>query len=481
MTNTPQLLRLKLFDDMQLLKNYRLHSLRAGILVLICSLFIFKVKAQEDQTSPASTGSVVPARLHYLEVPVAVELGLEPQLPVVSGTIFIENPESDAVFVSRMNNIQQYSAAVESIEGQGGAWDSNLAEQLATIGDLEQQQGNHLGAIVAFSRAVHINKIANGLYTLEQIPLLEKMIESYAATDNWEQADLYNNHLFFLEHKVYGNADPRIISALERLAAWNMEAFSIGFGDALGVRLSSAQILFNAAIRMVIVHFGESDQRLPNYLRGLASSAYQVAMHPEYAVEVGQTEFRYKQESLRRKLNEGTSIIPSSFLMGEAALLAIVDYHTRKADDVYAIAEAITHLGDWYLLFDGKRRQAEDSYLEAWELLRAEENGEDLVQQLFGQVVPLPTFVVAPKNLEMRSSDTKIRSGMENSIADVSFAITASGTVRDIELLTEETGENSRRISRLLRDVRMSRFRPILEEGRPVRSDGHVFRYRYWY
>ena len=257
--------------------------------------------------------------------------------------------------------------------------------------------------------------------------------------------------------------------------------FAIGFGEALGVRLSNAQMLQNAAIRAVVMHFGEGDERLPDLLRNLATSAYQVKMYPEYAAEVAQPEYRSQQESFRQKLNGSTSIIPDSFRTGEAALTAIVNYHYKTSSNKYELAEAITHVGDWYLLFDRRRKQAEVLYLQAWELLRDEEDGDDLINRLFGSVAPLPTFVNTSKNFQLRSSDVKIKSSMEHSIADLSFSVTAAGVVRDIELLSEETDENARRLARISRDARMSKFRPILVEGRPSASDGHIFRYRYWY
>mgnify|MGYP003314325222 CR=1 FL=1 len=49
----------------------------------------------------------------------------------------------------------------------------------------------------------------------------------------------------------------------------------------------------------------------------------------------------------------------------------------KTSSKKYELAEAITHVGDWYLLFDRRRKQAEVLYLQAWELLRDEEDGDD--------------------------------------------------------------------------------------------------------
>ena len=459
----------------------RLHNIKIMIFLVISGLFIRQASGMEDSASESSVEPGLPARLYYLEMPMAFEQGLNP-LPLTSNQQTNWGPiEEGNQFAERANTLRQYSSSLASIEEASGPWGSGLTEQLLAVGTLEQEQGNHIEAIESLSRAVHISRITNGLYTLDQVAALEKIIQSYIAVENWQDADIYQNYLFFIEHRAYGASDPRIIASLERLALWNMEMFSIGFGEALGVRLSNAQMLQNAAIRAVVIHFGEDDQRLPDLLTSLANSAYQVKMYPEYAAEVAQPEYRSQQESFRQKLNERTSIIPDSFRTGEAALTAIVNYHYKTSGSIYDIAEAITHVGDWYLLFDRRRKQAEGLYLQAWELLRDEEEGDELIQRLFGSVAPLPTFVTTPKNFQLRSSDIKIKSSMEHSIADLSFSVTAAGAVRDIELLSEETEENARRLARVSRDARVSKFRPIVIEGKPVQSDGVIFRYRYWY
>ncbi|NKB34604.1 MAG: hypothetical protein GKR91_16040 [Pseudomonadales bacterium] len=451
-----------------------------SLCLLISPLVISHAQTQAQDAAPEVTQPPPPPRIRYLEVPVAIEPGVDPQLPEIAAPVLEIDPDDDPEFIRRMNSIREYSATVDLLEESGGAWESGLAEQLASIGELEQQQGNHLGAIEAFDRGIHINRIANGLHTLDQIPMVERMIDSYLALGNWEQADLYNNYLFFVQQKAYGAEDPRIIPVLDRLATWNMQAFNIGYGDSLGVRLSSAQILFKAAARMVGIHFGRDDERFVRYLRNLAISGYQVSRYPQYLMEVDRPEFRVDQELLRDQVNEGGSILPQGYGIGEAALRDIAQYYEDSSDDVYATAEVITHLADWYLMFE-RRRTAEAHYLRAWEMLAAEENGDELIQQLFGQVVQIPTFNNAPRNLQISSNTSSTTESLSFSYADVSLTVTASGSARNVEIITEETEENAEILSRLQREVRISKFRPLLEAGEPIRSDEHQFRYRYWY
>lgn len=419
-------------------------------------------------------------RILYLESPVPIELGIDPQLVPILEPTAEPVQEDDPEFVRRMNSIREYSETVGFLEETGGAWESGLVEQLASIAKLEQQQGNHIGAIEAFDRALHINRISSGLHTLAQIPLVEEMISSYLALGDWQQVDLMNNYLFFVQHKAFGTNDPRIIPALERLADWNMQAFNIGYGESLGVRLSSVQILLRAAVGMVGTHFGRGDERFERYLRNLALSGYQASRYPDYAVEVDNPQFRTKQELLRDQLNAGGSVFPQGFSIGVAALLELVDYYEKSSSSVYSTAEVIAHLGDWHLIFD-RRRSAEGHYRRAWDMLAAEENGEELIQKLFGQVVPLPTFLHEPRNLELKTGVSLSRESLKYDYADISLDVIETGSTRNVQLLTEGTEENTEMLLRLRREVRASKFRPLIEEGGIVRSDGHKFRYRYWY
>ncbi|MDD9889846.1 MAG: hypothetical protein OXU66_09490 [Gammaproteobacteria bacterium] len=451
-----------------------------SLAALFASLCANLSLGQEQETAENAPESPSMLRIRYLEVPVAVEPGVDPQMPALPEPELDLEPEDDPEFIRRMSSIREYTATVESLEQAGGAWDAGLVEQLASIAELEQQQGNHPGAIQAYDRAIHINRISNGLHTLDQIPQVEGMIDSYLAIGNWEQADLYNNYLFFVQQKAFGADDPRIIPVLDRLASWHMRAFNIGYGESLGVRLSSAQMLFRAAVRMVGKHFGRQDERFERYLRNLAISGYQASRYPHYSLEVDRAEFRADQELLRDLLNEQGSVVPQGFGIGEAALRDIVAYYQENSEEPYDTAEVITHLADWYLLFD-RRRLAQEYYTRAWEILAAEENGEELIQKLFGQVVPIPTYANEPKNLAIRSSLSRTRASLNYAYADILVDVTASGATRNIQILTEETAENAQMLSSLQREVRTTKFRPLLEEGQLVRSGGHQFRYRYWY
>ena len=437
------------------------------------------VHAQEAVESEESVRSRSP--LLYVEAPVLVEDGVDPVMPLRARLASPElDPESDPAFGQRSDSIRRYNSAVTDIELDGGAWDGGLVEELASLGRLQQQQGNHIGAIQTLDRAIHVNRINSGLYTLEQIPVVEQLIQSHMALGDWEEADIYNNYLYHVQQKAYGFDDPRLIPVLERLATWNLQAFKIGHGSLLGIKLRQSQIMFNAAARMVDVHFGKADERFINYQRNIASSAYLVAQNPDLMAQIDKSEYRTRQQVFAEQMNEQRQVQPSGFRTGERALLEVVMLYQEKGYGTYALAEAITHLADWYLIF-GRRQSALKSYKLAWDMLQGLEDSEELTQQLFGSVTPLPAF---GSSIEVPDAFYRTEDGSQAlrfDYADLTFDVTENGLARNVESISEETEDNQAQLGKLRNSTRSMRFRPLVIDGEPQRSFENHFRYRYWY
>ena len=437
------------------------------------------VHAQEAVESEESVRSRSP--LLYVEAPVLVEDGVDPVMPLRARLASPElDPESDPAFGQRSDSIRRYNSAVTDIELDGGAWDGGLVEELASLGRLQQQQGNHIGAIQTLDRAIHVNRINSGLYTLEQIPVVEQLIQSHMALGDWEEADIYNNYLYHVQQKAYGFGDPRLIPVLERLATWNIQAFKIGHGSLLGIKLQQSQIMFNAAARMVDVHFGKADERFINYQRNIASSAYLAAKNPDLMSQIDKSEYRTRQQVFAKQMNEQRQVQPSGFRTGERALLEVVMFYQEQGYGTYVLAEAITHLADWYLIF-GRRQSALKSYKLAWDMLQGLEDSEELTQQLFGSVTPLPAF---GSSIEVPDAFYRTEDGSQAlrfDYADLTFDVTENGLARNVESISEETEDNQAQLGKLRNSTRSMRFRPLVIDGEPQRSFENHFRYRYWY
>ena len=235
---------------------------RLALPVLVGLLASFQLLAQQAETEPAQPAEAKQAQatgplvLLYLDAPVAVFPGIDPDMPA---PVVIMDPEADPGFGQRLESIREYNLTLAEIELNGGVWDRQLIEELTALGSLQQQQGYHPDAIETFGRAIHVKRINTGLHTLEQIPAVEQLIESYMALGDWEQADLYNNYLFYLQQKAYCPDEPRIITVLDSLAKWNIRAFISGYVETLGMRLTTGVVIFISLSSPVVDHYARTD------------------------------------------------------------------------------------------------------------------------------------------------------------------------------------------------------------------------------
>jgi hypothetical protein len=481
------------------------HSKRAGyrasarvLLGLVLSMLFAATGSASEQNAPAEPGPTAEsaaesgvaveqsdARLRFVFGPFPVDADVPDKLPLdwVSQPEDEVSPADDDAWRADMSLLQ---ADVRAMERDGGAWDEGLVELLGELGRMQASSGDHLGAVQTFDRAMHVNRIRSGLNTLEQVPIIEQMIDSYLAVGDWQQVDLYYEYLFYIQQKAYGPTDPRMIPVIDKFADWQLRAFQAGFGDSMGRRLSTAQILLNAASKLVLTHFGLADDRYMRFMSRLAASAYLVTENPQLITEANRADFRMVQEELLSSLQQPGGGVIYGRQAGLEALSSIVARQREIGANPIDIAEAITHLADWTLMYD-RRSVAEDLYREAWSLLQPEEGQERSPEQqakhqeLFGDIVKIPAFSDGPVSLFRVGDSDRALADLQMGVVDIRFDVTDSGYARRVEVVAGETEANEDMLARIRRDVRESRFRPRMADGLPVDSSDNVFRFQYWY
>lgn len=387
----------------------------------------------------------------------------------------------NAAYDNLMDRIRQSRTSIDALEFSGGPWDIGLAEELASLGGMFQQQGAFQQAIEMFDRAMHVTRINHGLDNLEQVPVVEQLINSYLAMGEWDKADQFHTYLYYTQKKAYGLNDPRMIPVLDRLARWNLSVFNVGYGDAVGLRLTNAFYLYRTASNIVDLHFGKQDERFVNYLEDMAGAAYLVSRNPGLMAEATRPEYRNTQAMFNDAANQINPITSQGYREGLEALEEVARLYAGKEEARLDYAQALIRLADWYLMFE-RRRTAADHYTEAYNLIALMENGDQLVQETFFHVEALPELSVNIEELTLGARVDMSRMGARRSgVLEVEFDVTSYGAATDIDVLTEETDENTRVISALRRKVRSTVFRPTVVDGELVRSENNRFQYRYWY
>lgn len=392
-------------------------------------------------------------------------------LPGANGLMPVDISATGSEDMQSQGSPQDYQAHIESLEGEFGPYHNQLSEHLVGLGLSQQANGEHESAVGTFSRAMHVSRINGGLYSLNQVPILERLIESYVAQGQWEDASNSHEYLYWLHRRNYGENDPRMLPAIEKMSKWHLQAYSLNIGSGLFHHLINAHNLFNLAVNIIDgspeEKFDENEARLVNALRGLTVSNYYLAT--------------FQASSLSRKSRMGgekptqddqirlEQYIMNSYSSGKKAILRIQDVYASNPDSYPTGAlEAQVELADWHLLFN-RWHTAMDIYQETYDAMAQDPSTEAKAKELFSKPVALP---------DMPLLNTKVDN---NQLSDeyvlVHFDVSANGRARNIEIVESNPPENVRNRSKVRKALKYAKFRPRFEGGVPVITQKLTHRY----
>ena len=455
------------------------------------------VMASSAAESEAGTDESLPlVQVLHLEPPIALS-SIEEQDPAALVNYFLNPAPAPQVtdiapvfsdlsaeqqaYLQRLQDIGSYEQALEELEYEGGAWSQEVAEELVTLGTLLQQQGQFEQAIKVFDRAVHINRVNYGLFSPQQVPLVERVVDGHVALGQWKDADEQQQYAFYVQTRAYGANDPRMISVFEDMARWNVTSFFRGIDPDPTLRLMQTFLLYRAAADTVAMHFGPRDPRYLPLLKNVANAADMMSRYALPGTSAG-TEANPNM----RMVSEfaGRSTRPQGGGSGEAALARIVDFYAdeRRPDTPETrmmLARARAELGDWYLLRE-RRQAAMRIYQEAWDGLVNEEGGEAMARELFSDIVFLPAFTNFSEE-KKEALGLNADSGARIGHVDISFNVSKYGRMTNFEILAQEPPELRRVDLQVISAMRALMARPKLEEGRTVESNNEQYRIHFWY
>jgi len=427
------------------------------------------------------------------------------------------------------DSINQYVDRVLKLEIENGAYNNDLSEALVGLGLSYSASGKYKEALNVYIRALHINRVNEGLQNVKQLPLLQLVIEANTALADYKSlADNYN-YLLWVYNRNYDKGDPELVPVLQQVANWNLDAYEVTSPpDSVG-HLIIATNLFTRAMKIIESTEGYHSPNLIKPLYGIVSANFKL-VEPFGFIEnidffnsgrvspllptdfnrinspVDNSNFSrndysalgYSQDHLSRILQDqknAASLIQNSYKSGRNALERIIDIHNKNPDlPKLSHAYAHTHLGDWYIRFY-KRASATSNYHQAYQLLTEAGYNTEGEGGFFGHPRSLDTFrspqiasgIIKPDTME--SNDVSGNTGSDKNRFDdelndaefvlVQFNVTEYGTVRNLDILKSNPTDNVK-FRRMARDkISTTPFRPRMENGKPTMTENVKMLYRF--
>jgi len=361
---------------------------------------------------------------------------------------------------------EELSLRVSVQELQFGPYAPEMVPALRGLGAALFADQQLPDALSAFSRAIHLLRVNEGLNTFSQAELIEQVIEVQLAAGNYIAADDQHEYLFRIQRANLGATDPMLQSAVERYADWLRAAYLGELDRDRYPRIVALMDLYDDVSKDVAAEDGDLSRKMLPYLWGKLKTQYLLSIYP------GETEVGLQISVGQKDDIELPDIVKLRFIKFRDAnyrygLETIQRIRAILENDPVSspreLADAQVALADWYQ-WHRRYAQAIRTYGEAWERMASGGDADNWLLDNFDEPLELPSQVVfQPGRMELRFTN----------VAQVTarFEVSTHGEAKGIEILSPMPEDNQPAVIRGNKYLRDMRFRPRLAEGRVVATE----------
>ena len=380
---------------------------------------------------------------------------------------------------------------IHAEEQANGMYSKDLASELLSLAVLYQQRGDHILAIPVLERARQIIRYNEGLYSLDQVPVVERALASRDALHDGSVVDQTEDQLLEIARKnpddarvadIYYELANRHVGTVERfLTDPSQQELTVTLNvDGLAphretpeetalTTLDGARDSYALAIRSVVRHRSPDGPSLNDVEVGLVRSYYIEAQNvSKLSPLAAQTSSRLGkpryQEGIRTAMHE----------RGVESYWRRMRFSVKAERPDGEIAAEQLELGDWHLLFD-QDELAFATYRNARILLERSGATPDELQKFFSPTSPtvLPTFAGGFVGTDQAAA--------YRGYIDVAITLNGVGRSKQFDVTGKSPQTPDEIVHRLKRYVTESRFRPRFEGDGWAPEDHVSLRYYFTY
>ena len=127
-----------------------------------------------------------------------------------------------------LGQASRYALQYERMASEFGPYDLRVTEPLVAAADLHAEAGNYLDALTGYEQALQVTRISTGLFSEEQIPLVEKIIDCNVASADWPRVDERFRYLELLYSRVYEQGSEGWARGIAQLSDWHVLVINRG-------------------------------------------------------------------------------------------------------------------------------------------------------------------------------------------------------------------------------------------------------------
>jgi len=386
-------------------------------------------------------------------------------------------PAAEAVQVALMNlgmvqNLSDdyvgaestYLRAIKLIESSGRPLHDRLARAYAGLASAYHDGNRHDLAVTSFDQAIALKRRHEGLLTAQQVPLIEKYIDSLTELGRYPEALKAQKYLLRIATRQHGASSPKLAPTLEEIGRWYA---SIGAYD-------QSRRTLREAIAIVEAAEGPNSPLLVGPLLAIAACNRRQLLDPAAQPLASPDEQRQALYHDPSAMLVPVQVSPASLAgEGERSLLRAAQIVDQAAEpSPVAVLNVRTQAGDWYQVRNQPDR-ARVHYQQAWRAAASvtdKLNGKSYTEAIFGQPVLLHMFRPDGWNRYPKRPPTEVE--VRNVV--VEYTVNAQGRVEAPQVI-DDSGDERRGEKTAWSLQSTARYRPRLENGEPVATPGVQF------
>ena len=395
---------------------------------------------------------------------VCLWLLLFPLLKVISA-VSPGNEVAEKDLSGASGSIAAYKAEVAELQAAEGPHARQLIEVRRSLGMLQQQAGDHRQALASLQGALQAVRVNEGLYSMNQVAILEAIIDSNVAIGARDELRRNYEYLFWLYQRNYGDGNAGLVPVIKRVGQWYFDLYNFSPPNTSVEPLIAADDLYARALK-ILPKDGPPRDRV--------DILYKVAVINHHVAEDMLDPMTSHREIRAAMLPHGrgspylneTAVrqyyADQSYYKGKRSLQDIVKtYEATLPAGVVDYARALVFLGDWLTV---QRRVSEGArkYRQAWVALAEHGAGPAQVEELFGAPQPIEQLPVP--------GEAEIQADADSYYADALLDVPETGWPTNIRIQAIHPAEETTLIRRARRGIAATRYRPRYRDGQPAAS-----------
>lgn len=222
--------------------------------------------------------------------------------------LFLSEPTLENSFATKSLTVpisasEEVHATLDFAGEAVGAYDERLVDPLFYQARTFLEAGRHDDASSLFKEALHLLRINNGLYDASQIDVLDYLIESEIAQQDWEEVDKHYAYMEHLYRRLYNIDDPRLELGLQKVVSWHVNALNVNLDGKRMEHLQQASKLFKLRLQVAQLTLTADDPKLDFLYRNIAICERQLYLGSDLNKEMLQRQEKVRQRALLADLD----------------------------------------------------------------------------------------------------------------------------------------------------------------------------------